>query len=135
LALRGRHLLGGRGLRRGRALPPYTGDQVSIAGRTLHYYRCFGSGNRHQGGPVCDSRPVRADYLDEVVWGHVTALLAGPALVQAELDRRLAEIGAAIPATSERARLERELARTTKAVTRLVQAYQGDLLTLEPQNA
>jgi site-specific DNA recombinase len=34
------------------------------------------------------------------------------------------------PTTSERARTERDLARTTKAIGRLVQAYQEDLLTL-----
>ncbi len=80
---------------------------------------------------MCDNKPVRADYLDAVVWGQVTALLADPALVQGELDRRLTELRAANPTTSERSRLEVELARTRKAIARLVQAYQEDLVTLD----
>ncbi len=74
---------------------------------------------------------MRADYLDELVWGHVTALLADPGLVQAELDRRLAELRAANPATAQRTRLKLELSRTAKAIQRLVHAYQENLLTLD----
>ena len=104
--------------------------------RMIYYYRCLGSDDyRYEGGRVCGNKPVRADYLDEVVWGQVTALLADPALVQGELDRRLTEMRASSPATSERARLERELARTAKAIARLVQAYQEDLLTLDELRA
>jgi len=104
--------------------------------RKLYYYRCLGSDDyRYQHGRVCTNQPVRADYLDELVWAHVTALLADPALVQAELDRRLAELRAANPATAQRSRLELELARATKAIERLVQAYQENLLTLDELRA
>jgi site-specific DNA recombinase len=100
--------------------------------RKLYYYRCLGSDDyRYEHGRVCDNRPVRADFLDDVVWGQVTALLADPRIVQAELDRRLAELRAANPATAERSRLELELTRVTKSVARLVHAYQEDLLTLD----
>jgi site-specific DNA recombinase len=109
----------------------YYRTSTRTATRKIYYYRCLGSDDyRYKGGRVCDNKPVRADYLDEVVWGQVTALLADPALVQGELDRRLTELRAANPATSERARLDRDLTRTTKAIGRLVQAYQEDLLTL-----
>ena len=114
----------------------YYRTSTRTAKRKIYYYRCLGSDDyRYQGGRVCDNKPVRADYLDELVWGQVTALLADPALVQGELDRRLTEMRAANPATSERARLERDLTRTTKAITRLVQAYQEDLLTLDELRA
>jgi site-specific DNA recombinase len=104
--------------------------------RKLYYYRCLGSDDyRYENGRVCDNRPVRADFLDEVVWGQVTALLVDPALVQAELDRRLAELRSANPATAERSRIELELTRTTAAVTRLVEAYQEDLLSLDELRA
>ncbi len=100
--------------------------------RKLYYYRCLGSDDyRYEHGRVCHNQPIRADYLDELVWTQVTRLLANPDLVQAELDRRLAELRAANPATAERTRLELELTRTTKGIDRLVQAYQEDLLTLE----
>ena len=109
----------------------YYRTSTRTATRKIYYYRCLGSDDyRYQGGRVCHNKPVRADYLDDVVWGQVTALLADPALVQGELDRRLTEMRAANPATSERARLDRDMSRTSKAIARLVQAYQEDLLTL-----
>jgi site-specific DNA recombinase len=114
----------------------YYRTSTRTAKRKIYYYRCLGSDDyRYQGGRICDNKPVRADYLDEVVWGQVTALLADPTLIQGELDRRLTEMRAANPATAERARLERELTRTTKAIARLVQAYQEDLLTLDELRA
>jgi site-specific DNA recombinase len=114
----------------------YYRTSTRTAKRKIYYYRCLGSDDyRYQGGRVCDNKPVRADYLDEVVWSHVTTLLADPALIQGELDRRLHQLRATNPATSERARLERDLTRTTKAIGRLVQAYQEDLLTLDELRA
>jgi len=104
--------------------------------RKLYYYRCLGSDDyRYEHGRVCTNQPVRADYLDELVWSQVTALLADPSLVQAELDRRLAELRAANPATAERSRLDLDLARTTKSIERLVHAYQENLLTLDELRA
>jgi site-specific DNA recombinase len=104
--------------------------------RKLYYYRCLGSDDyRYEHGRVCENQPVRADYLDELVWAQVTALLADPTLVQAELDRRLAELRAANPATAERSRLELELTRATKSIERLVHAYQEELLTLDELRA
>jgi site-specific DNA recombinase len=35
----------------------------------IYYYRCLGSDDyRYEGGRVCGNKPVRADYLDQVVW-------------------------------------------------------------------
>jgi site-specific DNA recombinase len=44
---------------------------------------------RYEGGRVCDNKPVRADYLDSVVWDHITGLLADPQLIRDEIDKRL----------------------------------------------
>ena len=58
--------------------------------RKLSYYRCLGSdGWRHLKHAVCDSTPLRQDYLDELVWQEVIRLLENPNLVQAEINRRL----------------------------------------------
>ena len=40
-------------------------------------------------GRVCANKPVRADYLDTVVWDHITGLLANPQLIRTEIDKRL----------------------------------------------
>ena len=93
--------------------------------RKIHYYRCIGSdGWRHLGGPRCDTRPVRQDLLDEVVWTEVIRLLEEPALLQQELDRRLAAAQAADPAKTRTQAVERDLARVGKSMERLLTAYQ-----------
>ena len=100
--------------------------------RKIHYYRCLGSdGWRHLGGAVCDSRPIRQDLLDEVVWQEVIRLIEDPALIGAELDRRLEAARAAEPTKRRQESLERELARLAKSIDRLVTAYQEELLSLE----
>jgi site-specific DNA recombinase len=100
--------------------------------RVIHYYRCIGSDSwRHLGGPRCDSRPVRQDLLDEIVWTEVIRLLEDPALIQQELDRRLAAARAADPTRQREQALQRDLARVGKSIERLLTAYQEDLLSLE----
>ena len=94
--------------------------------RKIHYYRCIGSaGWRHLGGPRCDTRPVRQDLLDEVVWTEVIRLLEEPALIQQELDRRLAAAQAADPAKTRTQAVERDLTRVGKSMERLLTAYTG----------
>jgi site-specific DNA recombinase len=114
----------------------YRGHTTTSAGNKIFYYRCIGSDNyRFEHGKVCDSKPVRADYLDQVVWDHITHLIAGPALIRAEIDNRMAQIRAADPATVQRKRLDDALAKTTSAITRLIGAYQEDLLSLDELRA
>ena len=68
----------------------YRTSATTSSGKKIYYYRCLGSDDyRYQGGRVCGNKPVRADYVDQVVWDHVTALLADPALIRAEIGKRL----------------------------------------------
>lgn len=100
--------------------------------RKIHYYRCPGSDDhRWEAGRVCSSTPVRQDQLDQVVWEAVTGLLADPDLVRQELARRLAQRRSSSPTRKQKQGLRRELARHYKAVTRLIQAYQEELISLE----
>jgi site-specific DNA recombinase len=100
--------------------------------RKIAYYRCLGSdAYRHLGGPVCDSRPVRQDLLDEVVWYEIVKLLEDRELIQSELDRRLAAAREANPNKKREESLRRELARIKKGKDRLMTAYQEDLLSLD----
>jgi site-specific DNA recombinase len=104
--------------------------------RRISYYRCVGQDNwRHVGGRVCRSRPVRAEELDELVWGEVRRLLEDPTLVRAEIDRRLRALRTEHPATRRRDALERELVRADGAVARLIEAYQEQLISLEELRA
>ena len=100
--------------------------------RKIHYYRCLGSDAwRHLGGPVCDSRPIRQDLLDQIVWQEVVHLIEDPTLIRAELDRRLDAARTAEPTKRRREALERELTRIRKSMERLLTAYQEDLLSLD----
>ena len=113
----------------------YRTSTRTTAGK-IYYYRCLGSDDwRYQHGRVCANTPVRADYLDEVVWTHVTGLLADPGLITAELDRRLDHTHATDPATAQRTRLDLALAKTTASITRLIEAYQEQLLSLDELRA
>ena len=114
----------------------YRGHTTTTAGNKIFYYRCIGSDNyRFEHGKVCGGKPVRADYLDQVVWDHITDLIADPALIRAEITGRLAQIRTADPATAQRKRLDDALAKTTSAVSRLIGAYQEDLLSLDELRA
>jgi site-specific DNA recombinase len=100
--------------------------------RKLYYYRCLGSDDyRFEQGRICANRPVRQDFLDAVVWDHITALLADPDRIRVELDRRLEEMRATSPVVAQKARLEQQLQRAERGLHRLVEAYQEDLIDLE----
>ncbi|MCA1701637.1 MAG: recombinase family protein, partial [Actinobacteria bacterium] len=104
--------------------------------KRISYYRCIGQDNwRHVNGRVCQSRPVRADELDPLVWTEVRQLLENPALVRAEIDRRLAALRTEHPAARRREALERDLARAEQAITRLIEAYQEQLISLDELRA
>ena len=76
----------------------YRGHTTTTAGNKIYYYRCLGSDDyRYQGGRVCGNKPVRADYLDTVVWDHITGLLDDPILIRAEIDRRLTQARTSTP--------------------------------------
>ena len=90
----------------------YYRTSARTTSRKIYYYRCLGSDDyRYEGGRVCGNKPVRADYLDTVVWDHITALLADPALIRAEITKRLEQARTADPATRQRKHLELALAK------------------------
>jgi site-specific DNA recombinase len=77
----------------------YYRTSTRTTNKTIYYYRCLGSDDyRYENGRVCGNKPVRADYLDQVVWDHITGLLADPQLIRAEIDRRLNQARTADPA-------------------------------------
>ncbi len=114
----------------------YRGHTTTTAGNKIYYYRCLGSDNyRYEGGRVCHNKPVRTDYLDQVVWDHITALLADPALIRAEIDRRLAQARASDPVTRQRKQLDLALAKASASVTAMIEAYSEQLITIDELRA
>ena len=72
-------------------------------------------------GGSAGNQPVRADYLDQVVWDHITALLADPALIRGEISKRLAAARTSDPVTSQRKRLQAALAKATASITAMIE--------------
>jgi site-specific DNA recombinase len=110
----------------------YYRTSTRTTNKKICYYRCPGSDDyRYEGGRVCGNKPVRADYLDDVVWDHITALLADPALIRAEITKRLDAARTADPATRQRKQLELALAKAATAITAMIEAYSEQLITID----
>src|SRR5262245_46286209 len=93
---------------------------------------CLGSDDyRYPEGRRCTNRPVRQDALDALVWDEVIRLLENPSLVRQEIDRRLSALRTEHPVTVQRESLVKALTRIRRAIARLIEAYQEDLLSLE----
>jgi site-specific DNA recombinase len=107
-------------------------SSTRTSARKLYYYRCLGSdAYRHLRGALCSNRPVRQDYLDEFVWRELIRLLEEPALVQAEIDRRLAAARGADPLRRREQSLHQQQVRLQNRMERLLTAYQEELLSLD----
>ena len=105
---------------------------AQTSARKISYYRCLGSDSwRHLHGPLCDSRPVRQDLLDDIVWTELVRLLEDPALVSAEIERRLDAARVSDPNQQREADLRHRLTRVRKGIDRLVTAYQEELITID----
>jgi len=111
----------------------FSRTSTQTSARKIHYYKCIGSdGWRKLGGPVCDNgRFVRQELLDQIVWTEVIRLPEEPALINQELDRRLAASRTSDPTAKREQSLQRELTHVGKGIERLLTAYQEGLLSLE----
>lgn len=100
--------------------------------RKIYYYRCLGSDNyRFEKGRKCDCRPVRQEYADELVWQSIVQLLQEPELVQKEIDKRVTETRKTNPMLIQKAFLEKQEAKTMKAMDKLLDAYQEGLIPID----
>src|SRR6266571_5180322 len=114
----------------------YYRTSTRTTSRKIYYYRCLGSDDyRYQGGRVCGNKPVRADYLDQVVWDHITHLLADPALIRAEISKRLEQARTSDPVTRQRTQLQTALARAATSITAMIEALSEQLITIDEMRA
>ncbi len=110
----------------------YRTSTTTSSGKKIYYYRCLGSDDyRYEGGRVCQNKPVRADYLNRAVWDHVVCLIADPALIRAEIDKRLRQAREADPVTRRRGQLEKALKKTSESVASLITALSEQLITID----
>jgi site-specific DNA recombinase len=114
----------------------YYRTSTRTTNKKIYYYRCLGSDNyRYEGGRVCGNKPVRADYLDTVVWNHITGLLANPQLIRAEIDKRLNTARTSDPVARQRTRLKSGLAKASAGITRMIEAFSEQLITIDELRA
>ncbi len=69
------------------------------------------------------------------MWDHITGLLADPALIRAEISKRLDAARAADAVTRQRDRLELEAAKAASSITAMIQAYSEQLITIDELRA
>ena len=104
--------------------------------KRISYYRCIGQdGWRHIGGRVCQSRPVRADELDPLVWGEVDDCSKTP---RSCAPRSTAGSPRCAPSTPPPAAARRSSATSPApkaAIARLIEAYQEQLISLDELRA
>ena len=114
----------------------YYRTSTRTTNKKIYYYRCLGSDDyRYEGGRVCQNKPVRADYLDRVVWDHIVCLLADPALIRAEIGRRLEQARTSNPVIRQRTQIELALAKAATSVTAMVEAFSEQLITIDELRA
>ena len=115
----------------GYAVYRVSGPTTNAKGKKLHYYRCSCSERWRMGvNRVCPNRPIRQDYLDDLVWSQVVGLLENPEVIRGEIDRRVQKAQQSNPMQVRKESLVKEQIRIRSGMDRLLDAYQEGLLPL-----
>lgn len=110
----------------------YYRTSTTTSKRKIYYYRCLGSDDyRYTNGRVCQTKPIRQDYLDEIIWNQIIDLLKNPGLIRSEIKRRIQTIQASNPTKQRKEVLYKKIKTTEKIIEKLLDAYQEDLLQLD----
>lgn len=100
--------------------------------RKIYYYRCLGSDDyRYVNGRKCNCRPLRQDYLDQIVWQKVLELLQDPGLIQKEIDKRIKETKKSNPLIDQKTVLLKQKSKLSTAMDKLLDAYQEGLIPID----
>ncbi|MDQ3846435.1 MAG: recombinase family protein, partial [Bacteroidota bacterium] len=101
------------------------------AKRRIYYYRCFGSdAYRFEGVRKCNCKPLRQDYLDNLVWQQLVQLLEDPALIQREVEKRVEETKKASPVLKQKEVIVKQRHKVSQSMDKLLDAYQEGLITI-----
>ena len=109
---------------------PSRGGRAQGKTRRYTYYRCIGmDAYRFGGNRICDNKQVRTSVLEEAVWEDVSSLLRDPERIQQEYHRRLADDNTESSLALKQN--EATISKVKRAIVRLIDAYEDDLLTKE----
>lgn len=75
-------------------------------------------------------RSLGATTIEPRVWDHVRTLLSDPAVLRMPYEQGHGDPAVDVRAEQERARLERKLTALDREVTRLIDAYQAEVIEL-----
>ncbi len=110
----------------------YYRTSTTTSKRKIYYYRCLGSDDyRYANGRVCQTKPIRQDYLDEIIWKQIIDLLKNPGLIRSEIKRRIQTIQDSNPTKQRKEVLFKKIKKAEKTIEKLLDAYQEDLLQLD----
>jgi site-specific DNA recombinase len=79
---------------------------------------------------ACQGRSLSATTIEAGVWEQVKTLLSDPAVLRMQYEQGRGDPAVDVRAAQERARLERKLAALDREVTRLIDAYQAEVIEL-----
>jgi len=100
-----------------------------LNGRYRYYY-CTGQRATSTRGKICNAHYVRADMLEELIWGKARKVLENPQLILAELDRQLEEKerehGEESVLDAEISKLRRKIANYEYEEKRMVSLFRHD---------
>jgi len=109
----------------------YRGFTETSAKKRIYYYRCFGSdAYRFEGVRKCNCKPVRQDYLDNIVWQQLLQLLEDPMLIQREVEKRVEETRKASPVLKQKEAILKQRNKLSQSMDKLLDAYQEGLITI-----
>lgn len=109
----------------------YRGFTETSAKKRIYYYRCFGSdAYRFEGVRKCNCKPVRQDYLDNIVWQQLLQLLEDPMLIQREVEKRVEETRKASPVLKQKEAILKQRNKLSQSTDKLLDAYQEGLITI-----
>ncbi|MGE3542024.1 MAG: recombinase family protein [Candidatus Tectimicrobiota bacterium] len=101
------------------------GSWSAISGR----YICALRYPRHVPG-ACPGRSLSAPTIEQTVWAHVQTLLADPEVLRHQYAQGHGDPAGDVRAEHERVRLERKLTALEREKTRLLDAYQAEVIEL-----
>ena len=109
---------------------PSRGGRANGKYRRYTYYRCIGmDAYRFGGNRICDNKQLRTSVLDEAVWEDVSDLLRDPERIQKEYQHRLNDDNN--EASLALKQNEATINKVKRAIARLIDAYEDDLLSKE----
>jgi site-specific DNA recombinase len=79
---------------------------------------------------ACTGRSVSAATIEQTIWEHVQALLADPDVLRQQYEQGHGDPAVDVRAEHERTRLERKLVALEREKTRLLDAYQAEVIEL-----